>query len=42
VESEARACEIAALTSACPGPGGAPMGIDIEVRQIMGAPDPEV
>ncbi len=42
VETEARAYEIAALTSACPGSKGEPMGIDIEVRQIMGAPDPEV
>jgi hypothetical protein len=35
VESEARAVEIAAESSAAPGPGGVPMGIPIEVRQVM-------
>ncbi len=38
VESEARAIEIAARISAAPGPGGAPVGQAIEVRQVMGAP----
>jgi hypothetical protein len=38
VESEARAIEIAARASAAPGPGGAPIGQIIEVRQVMGAP----
>ena len=36
VESEARAIEIAARVSAAPGPGGAPLGTPIEVRQVMG------
>ncbi|MCU1685870.1 MAG: hypothetical protein JWQ81_6609 [Amycolatopsis sp.] len=42
VESEARAVEIAAKTSAAPGPGGAPIRQPIEVRQVMGAPTPEL
>lgn len=39
VPSERRAIEIAAQASAAPGPGGAPMSIPIEVRQVMGAPE---
>ncbi len=39
VESEARAHEIAAKASTAPGPGGAPMQIPIEVRQVMRAPE---
>jgi hypothetical protein len=35
VESEERAIEIAAKTSAAPGPGGKPMGKEIEVRPVM-------
>jgi hypothetical protein len=35
VESEQRAIEIAARTSAAPGPGGKPMGKEIEVRAVM-------
>jgi hypothetical protein len=35
VESEQRAIEIAARTSAAPGPGGKPMGKEIEVRPVM-------
>ena len=38
VASEARAHEIAARASSAPGPGGQPMGIPIEVRQVMSAP----
>ena len=41
VESEARAVEIAARASASPGPGGVPIRQPIEVRQVMGAPDPD-
>lgn len=37
VESEQRAIEIAARTSAAPGPGGRPMGKEIEVRPVMHA-----
>jgi len=35
VESLDRALEIAARVSAAPGPGGAPIGQRIEVRQVM-------
>ena len=35
VESEQRAIEIAARTSAAPGPGGKPLGKQIEVRPVM-------
>jgi len=38
-ESRERAIEIAAQASAAPGPGGGPMGIPIELRQVMCAPD---
>lgn len=41
VESEQRAHEIAARASAAPGPGGRPLGIPIEVRQVMSAPPTE-
>jgi hypothetical protein len=41
VESEARAVEIAARTSAAPGPGGEPTRKPIVVRPIMDAPPPE-
>ena len=40
VESPERAYQIAARASAAPGPGGAPLNMAIEVRQVMtGAPD---
>jgi hypothetical protein len=42
VDGLERALEIAALSSASPGPGGVPLQQQIEVRQVMGAPDPEV
>jgi len=38
VESAERAYAIAGKASAAPGPGGKPLGIAIEVRQVMGAP----
>ncbi|MFL6127101.1 YciI family protein [Actinophytocola sp.] len=38
VESEDRAIEVAATVSLAPGPGGAPLHLPIEVRQIMSAP----
>ena len=38
VESDERALAIAARASAAPGPGGAPIGQPIEVRQVMVAP----
>ena len=39
VESEARAIAIAAHASSAPGVGGVPLGIAIELRQVMSAPD---
>ncbi|HXM41585.1 MAG TPA: YciI family protein [Bryobacteraceae bacterium] len=36
VESAKRAYEIAAIWSAAPGPGGLPLNMPIEVRQVMG------
>jgi hypothetical protein len=42
VESIDRAIEIAARASAAPGLNGTPIRDSIEVRQVMGAPDPEV
>ena len=41
VESPARAYEIAAEASAAPGPGGAPMNMAIEVREVMSGPPTE-
>ena len=35
VESAQRAYEIAAMWSAAPGPGGLPLNMPIEVRQVM-------
>ena len=42
VDSEQRAIEIAARTSAAPGPGGRPTRYPIEVRAIMSGPDPQL
>jgi hypothetical protein len=42
VESEARAIEIAARASAAPGPRGVPIRQPIEVREVMGAPGPDL
>jgi hypothetical protein len=38
VESPARAYELAARASAAPGPGGKPLNMAIEVREVMSAP----
>ena len=38
VETPERAYQIAAKASAAPGPGGVPLIIPIEVRQVMSAP----
>ena len=38
VESAERAYEIAAKASLAPGPGGAPLFLPIEVRQVLSAP----
>ncbi|HEV7865460.1 MAG TPA: YciI family protein [Acidimicrobiia bacterium] len=42
VETLERALEIAAQASAAPGQNGAPIRDRIEVRQVLGAPDPEL
>lgn len=41
VEGPERAYEIAAKASSAPGPGGRPLVIPIEVRQVMSAPPTE-
>src|SRR5215470_16117997 len=41
VESPEQAYEIAARASAAPGPGGDPMNMPIEVRQVMSGPPEE-
>jgi hypothetical protein len=41
VESAERAYTIAAQASAAPGPGGVPMNMPIEVRQVMSGPPEE-
>ncbi|WP_431676937.1 YciI family protein [Kitasatospora sp. KL5] len=41
-ESEQRALEIAARASSAPGPGGKPLNMPIEVRQVMAAPPTEL
>ncbi|HET6233091.1 MAG TPA: YciI family protein [Longimicrobiaceae bacterium] len=38
VDSPERAYELAAKASTAPGPGGAPLNMAIEVRQVMSAP----
>ncbi|HEY7938188.1 MAG TPA: YciI family protein [Acidimicrobiales bacterium] len=42
VDSLDRALEIAARSSAAPGPEGLPIQQPIEVREVLSAPDPEV
>jgi hypothetical protein len=42
VDRPERAYEIAARASAAPGPGGAPINMAIEVREVMSAPPVEV
>ncbi|WP_280672612.1 MULTISPECIES: YciI family protein [unclassified Kitasatospora] len=37
-----RAVEIAAFVSTAPGPGGRPLNMPIEVRQVMSAPSEEM
>jgi hypothetical protein len=41
VESPEQAYAIAARASAAPGPGGTPLNMPIEVRQVMGGPPEE-
>jgi hypothetical protein len=40
VETPERAYAIAAEASAAPGPGGKPMNMNVEVRQVMSGPPP--
>ena len=42
VDSPQRAYEIAAKASAAPGPGGLPLNMPIEVRQVMSGPPPDM
>ena len=42
VETAQRAYEIAGRASAAPGPGGKPLNMPIEVREVMSAPPVEV
>jgi hypothetical protein len=42
VASAERAYAIAAQASAAPGPGGKPLGMPLEVRQVMGSSTPEL
>jgi hypothetical protein len=42
VESPERAYEIAAIASAAPGPGGTPLNMPIEVRQVMRGPSADM
>ena|ERR1700722_10641053 len=42
VDSTERALEIAARASAAPGQNGVPIQQPIEVRQVLGAPDPQL
>jgi hypothetical protein len=41
VESPARAYAIAAEASTAPGPGGKPLNMAIEVREVMSGPPPD-
>lgn len=42
VENRERAYKVAARASGAPGPGGAPLNMPIEVRQIMSGPPEEL
>ena len=42
VDSPERAYQIAAEASAAPGPGGKPLNLAIEVRQVMSPPPPDM
>ena len=42
VESPERAYQVAARASAAPGPGGVPLNMPIEVRQVMSRPPEEL
>ena len=42
VDSAEKAYAIAARASAAPGPGGRPLNMPIEVREVMSGPPPEI
>lgn len=42
VESPERAYELAARASAAPGPGGSPLNMHIEVREVMSGPSDDL
>jgi hypothetical protein len=42
VETRERAYAIAARASSAPGPGGTPMNLSIEVREVMSAPPKDI
>ena len=42
VENPERAYQVAARASAAPGPGGSPLNMPIEVRQVMSGPPEEL
>jgi hypothetical protein len=42
VDNPQRAYESAAKASAAPGPGGVPLNMPIEVRQVMSGPPPDM
>lgn len=42
VESPERAYELAAKVSTAPGPGGKPLNMGIELRQVLDGPPPQV
>ena len=42
VDNPQRAYELAAKASAAPGPGGVPLNMAIEVRQVMSGPLPDM
>jgi hypothetical protein len=42
VDTPERAYQIAANASAAPGPGGKPINMPIEVRQVMSGPPPDL
>jgi hypothetical protein len=41
VDTPERAYALAARASAAPGPGGVPLNMPIEVRQVMSGPPPD-
>ncbi len=42
VESQQRACDLAARVSVAPGKGGVPLNLEIELREVLSAPPAEL